>query len=67
MALAADFVCDIPLYWQDTLLAYISQLSAQYKDIKQQLKAEDRQSVEPAFVRDACYVAFGEDKKLHFY
>lgn len=66
MTSAADFVSNIPSHLQDTLLNYISQLSTQYKDIRQRLKAEDGKSVEPAFIKDACFVAFGEDKKTTF-
>lgn len=66
MTLASDFVNSIPSHLQDTLLTYISQISNQYQDIRQRLKAEDGRSIEPAFIKDACFVAFGEDKKTTF-
>lgn len=66
MTSAADFVSGIPSHLQDTFLNYISQLSTQYQDIRQRVKAENGQSVEPAFIKDACFVAFGEDKKTTF-
>jgi hypothetical protein len=67
MSSAANFVSSIPPNLQDTLLAYFSQLSNQYQNIKLALKSEDGQNIEPALIKSACFVAFDEDKKTTFF